>query len=78
MVREEGVSEGEVRGRDMGLVEGEIKGREAGLVEGEERGLIKGATRIARSLLAEGMDKEQVARLTDLTPEEVAALGQEM
>ena len=78
MVREEGVSEGEVRGRDMGLVEGEIKGREAGLVEGEERGLIRGRKAVAHSLLAEGMDEEQVARLTSLTLEEVTALRQEI
>ena len=70
----EGEERGLIRGRDMGLVEG----REVGLIEGEERGLVKGAIRIARSLLEKGMAEAEIAEVTGLTPEEVAALGQEM
>ena len=58
MVREEGLSEGEVRG----LVKGEDKGRKA----------------VARSLLEKGMAEAEIAEVAGLTPEEVAALGQEM
>ena len=94
MVREEGVSEGEVRGEERGEERGRVEGkkeglsegheaglvdgREVGLVEGEERGLMKGRKAVARSLLAEGMNEEQVARLTSLTLEEVTVLRQEM
>ena len=66
MVRSEGVSEGEVRGRKVGLVEG--KGR--GLVKGREAE----RQNIARSLLEKGMSEAEVAEVTGLTPEEVAAL----
>ncbi|EHP0415507.1 Rpn family recombination-promoting nuclease/putative transposase [Salmonella enterica] len=58
---------GERQGRQVGL--------EEGLAEGLEKGLEKGqhvaALRIARQMLADGLDRETVQRFTGLTAEEL-------
>ncbi|EAA9070523.1 hypothetical protein QD57_002652 [Salmonella enterica subsp. enterica] len=58
---------GERQGRQLGL--------EEGLAEGLEKGLEKGqrvaALRIARQMLADGLDRETVQRFTGLTAEEL-------
>lgn len=54
---------------------GERQGRQVGLEEGLEKGLEKGqrvaALRIARQMLADGLDRETVQRFTGLTAEEL-------
>ena len=53
-----------------------MEGHKVGEVRGREAGLIEGRKAVARSLLAEGMNEEQVARLAGLDTEDVAALRQ--
>ncbi|EAB2744985.1 hypothetical protein IYP22_002750 [Salmonella enterica] len=54
---------------------GERQGRQVGLEEGLEKGLEKGqrvaALRIAKQMLADGLDRETVQRFTGLTAEEL-------
>jgi predicted transposase/invertase (TIGR01784 family) len=77
--REEGLQEGQKKGREEGLQEGQKKGREEGLQEGQkkgrEKGLQEGKREIARSLLAEGMPPPAVARITGLSLEDIAHIG---
>jgi predicted transposase/invertase (TIGR01784 family) len=62
-----GRQEGREEGREEGLQEGQKKGREEGLQEGKRE--------IARSLLAEGMPPPAVARITGLSLEDIAHIG---
>lgn len=50
---------------------GERQGRRVGLEEGLEKGQHVAALRIARQMLAEGLDRETVQRFTGLTAEEL-------
>ena len=78
MVRKEGKDEGLSEGREAGLIDGRVEEKKEGLSEGREIGLIEGRKAVARSLLEKGMAEAEIAEVTGLTPEEVAALGQEM
>ena len=66
------------KGRTEGLAEGEAKGRSEGLKEGlsrgEEKGLRKGAIQTARRMKVEGFSIELIAKITGLSPEEIARL----
>lgn len=53
-------------GVEKGLEEGLLKGREKGREEGREEGKRIASERLARNLLARGMDPEEVAELTSL------------
>ena len=64
--RLEGLQEGELKG----LQEGELKGLQAGKLEGERKAL----QNVALSLVSEGMDTDQVARLTGLKASDVMDL----
>lgn len=50
---------------------GERQGRQVGLEEGLEKGQHVAALRIARQMLADGLDRETVRRFTGLTAEEL-------
>ena len=54
--------------------EGEEKGIEKGIEKGMEKGMEKGKLEVARRMLAKGMSMEDVADLTDLSMEALAAL----
>ncbi|MFO8073189.1 MAG: Rpn family recombination-promoting nuclease/putative transposase [Polyangia bacterium] len=77
--REQGLTEGETKGREQGreqgLTEGEAKGRE----EGREQGLTEGEAHarrmMASRMLAAGMTIEDVARLTELDEETLRSLS---
>ncbi|EDU6364100.1 hypothetical protein BFK09_003064 [Salmonella enterica subsp. enterica serovar Florian] len=58
---------GERQGRQLGLEEGLAEGLEKGL----EKGQYVAALRIARQMLADGLDRETVQRFTGLTAEEL-------
>ena len=82
----EGLEEGREEGHAKGLEEGRLQGRAEGHAEGLEEGRLKGlnegraegaaekALSVARSLLAEGIPPETVARCIGLPVEEVKAL----
>jgi predicted transposase/invertase (TIGR01784 family) len=67
---ERGMRHGLQRGRQ----EGEVVGLQRGRQEGEVVGLQRGKEETARKMLAKGYDVAEVADLTGLTGEEVAAL----
>ena len=50
------------------------EGRAEGLAEGEAKGKAEGKTEIAKAMLAEGMDKALIIKLTGLSSEEVERL----
>jgi len=58
--------------------QGRLEGRREGVLVGEREGMSKGEKRkalaIARTMRAEGMDVDTVARLTDLTVDDVLRL----
>ncbi len=70
----EGREAGHEAGREAGLVEGReagiVEGREAGIAEGEARGKTEGERQakqaIAKTLLEQGMSREQVSSITGL------------
>jgi predicted transposase/invertase (TIGR01784 family) len=59
--------------------EGEAKGLAKGLAEGKAKGLAKGKAEglalVAKNLLQEGMPVDRIAKLTGLSPEEIAAMA---
>ena len=66
--------EGMLRGRLEGLQEGELKGLQAGKLEGLHEGERKALQNVALSLVSEGMETDQVARLTGLKASDVMDL----
>ena len=50
------------------------EGRAEGLAEGEAKGKAEGKTEIAKAMLAEGMDKALIIKLTGLSADEVERL----
>jgi predicted transposase/invertase (TIGR01784 family) len=50
------------------------EGRERGREEGREEGIMEGTERVARALLAKGMDKNEVAEVTGLTIDDILRL----
>jgi predicted transposase/invertase (TIGR01784 family) len=77
----EGRQTGRREGRQAGREEGRQAGREEGRQEGEQVGLKKGReeerVETARKMLAKGYDAAEVAELTGLPPDAIAALSQE-
>lgn len=64
----------EDRGHQQGLKQGLEQGLEQGLQQGIEQGEQQTAERIARAMLANGLDLLLVAKLTGLAPERLALL----
>ena len=62
------------KGLAKGRAEGKAEGRMEGLMEGEAKGLRKGAVQTARRMKIEGFSIELIAKITGLSPEEIASL----
>jgi predicted transposase/invertase (TIGR01784 family) len=64
--------------RDEGRAEGRAVGRAEGLAEGEKKGIEKGAKQAniatARSMKADGLHVDVIAKYTGLTPSEITSL----
>ncbi|MCP1629212.1 putative transposase/invertase (TIGR01784 family) [Citrobacter amalonaticus] len=62
-------------GHHRGLQEGHVSGLQEGLVRGMEKGLQQGkreeALRIAASMLADGIDRQTILRITGLTADDL-------
>ena len=57
-----GLREGEQKGKQEGLREGEQKGKQEGLLEGEQKGRIE----TAKAMLAKGMEMTLISEITNL------------
>ena len=57
-----GLREGEQKGKQEGLLEGEQKGKQEGLLEGEQKGRIE----TAKAMLAKGMEITLISEITNL------------
>ncbi len=68
--RKAGLAEGRAEGREAGLAEG----REAGLAEGRAEGIEENRRATARSMKADGMPIDIIAKYTGLSQEEVCKL----
>lgn len=66
-----GIEKGRADGLRIGMEQGLAQGRELGLAQGREQGRIEAMASLVRNMLGNGMTVEQVARLTQLTEEEV-------
>ena len=71
---EKGLEEGMKEGMEKGLEEGMKEGMEKGMQEGKKEGMREERIKNARGMKAEGIADEIIARVTGLTPEEMAAL----
>ena len=69
-----GLKKGMKKGLEKGREEGMKKGREEGIKKGREEGATEAAIKIAKAMLASGMNIEQIAKLTGLTPDEIRSL----
>ena len=73
--REQGLAQGReqglAQGREQGLAQGREQGLAQGLAQGREQGRIEAMASLVRNMLGNGMTVAQVARLTQLTEEEV-------
>ena len=67
-----GMEQGLAQGREQGLAQG----RELSLAQGREQGRIEAMASLVRNMLGNGMTVEQVARLTQLTEDEVMQIGE--
>ena len=72
--RKEGFRRGHKEGLEAGMKEGMEKGLEKGMKEGKKEGIREERIKNARGMKAEGIADEIIARVTGLTPEEMAAL----
>jgi len=59
---------------DYGMKTSRAEGRAEGLTEGLSQGARQNAIATARSMKADGMPVDAIAKYTGLTPEEIAAL----
>ena len=65
-----GLREGEQKGKQEGLCEGEQKGKQEGLLEGEQKGRIE----TAKAMLAKGMEMTLIAEITNLSEAQLLEL----
>ena len=76
--REEGLAlgreEGLAKGREEGLAKGREEGIEEGIAKGREEGQKESLLKVAKKLLATGMDPKSIAEMTGLSPHEVELL----
>jgi predicted transposase/invertase (TIGR01784 family) len=61
-------------GRELGVEEGRERGLEEGMERGVEKGTFDALRKTARSMLADGMAPDLIAKFTDLPVEEIEAL----
>ncbi len=78
-LHEAGFQKGWVEGKLEGKQEGKKEGKLEGKKEGKQEGLIKGrhdeALRIARTMLADGIDISTVQKITRLSAEDIQGLS---
>lgn len=78
--REQGLAQGReqglAQGREQGLAQGREQGLAQGLAQGREQGRIEAMVSLVRNMLGNGMTVAQVARLTQLTEDEVMQIGE--
>lgn len=74
--RADGLRIGMEQGLAQGMERGLAQGRELGLAQGREQGRIEAMASLVRNMLGNGMTVEQVARLTQLTEDEVMQIGE--
>ena len=72
----QGREQGLAQGREQGLAQGREQGLAQGLAQGREQGRIEAMASLVRNMLGNGMTVEQVARLTQLTEDEVMQIGE--
>ena len=72
-----GRKQGIEKGREEGIEKGIEKGIERGIERGIEKGIEKGREEVAVQMLREGLEVEQIARLTGLSEEVVARLQEQ-
>ncbi len=72
--REEGLAEGLAKGREEGRAEGREEGRAEGREEGRKQGQLEGIAKVAKNLLASGMDTKSISEMTGLSPDEIENL----
>ena len=74
--RADGLRIGMEQGLAQGMEQGLAQGMEQGLAQGREQGRIEAMASLVRNMLGNGMTVEQVARLTQLTEDEVMQIGE--
>ncbi len=72
---EKGRAEGIEQGRAEGMQQGIAKGIEQGRAEGIEQGRAEGIAKVAKSMLAKGIDAKTIADITGLPEEDINRLG---
>ena len=75
---ERGIAQGMERGIAQGMERGIAQGMERGIAQGMERGAENTRRETALSMLKEGLPVDMVARITNLSIEEIKALHQKM
>ena len=75
---ERGIAQGMERGIAQGMERGIAQGMERGIAQGMERGAENTRRETALSMLKEGLPTDMVARITNLSMEEVKTLHQKM
>ena len=68
---QEGLQQGLQQGLQEGLQQGLQQGREEGLKKGKEQGKKERDIEIAKKMIKEGVDKEFISKITELTIEEI-------
>ena len=72
--KQEGLLEGEQKGKREGLLEGEQKGKREGLLEGEQKGRIE----TAKVMLAKEMEMTLISEITNLPETQLLQLREEL
>ena len=72
--RREGLTEGLLKGLSEGEAKGRLEGKAEGLKEGLLKGKMEGTIQTARRMKVEGFSIELIAKITGLSPEEIAGL----
>ena len=75
---ERGIAQGMERGIAQGMERGIAQGMERGIAQGMERGAENTRRETALSMLKEGLPTDMVARITNLSMEEIKTLHQKM
>jgi len=74
MVQNDVLDTAKLEGREEGLKEGRAEGRKEGRTEGREEGKTEACLANARKMKQKGYPSEDIAEITGLTEEEIAAL----
>ena len=70
MIREAAFSEGKAEGKAEGIAEGEARGKAEGKAEGKTETKLE----VARKMIADGLERDVVAKYTGLSEEELATV----